>query len=64
MKVAESELTFRDIMGLRQQERSGLGLSKPLVTPKGTHMYGKYVSVLTADIDKEKYLAVASQLHL
>jgi len=38
IKVVESELAFREMMGLHQQGRSGLGLSKPLVIPtKGTH---------------------------
>jgi len=55
---AKSELAFRDIMGLHQHGRSGLGLSKPLVIPpKGTHTYRKLISDLSEDIEKENDLA-------
>jgi len=65
VNVVESELTFREIMGIHQQGRSGLGLSKPpLVPPKETHGYRKFISDLSGDIDKENDLARASQLHL
>jgi len=42
VKVVESELSFREIMGMHQLGRSGSGLSKPLVIPpNGTHTYRK-----------------------
>jgi len=65
VNVTESELAFREIMGLHQQGQSGLGLSKPhIVPPKGTHGYRKFISDLSEDIEKENDLARASQLHL
>jgi len=52
-------------MGLHQQGRSGLGLSKPpLIPPKGTHDYRKFISDLADDIEKESDLAKTAQLHL
>jgi len=58
VNVVESELAFKKIMGLHQQGRSGLGLSKPLlIPPKGTHDY-------RSSYQKESDLAKAAQLHL
>ena len=46
VNVVESELMFREVMGIHQRGRSGLGLSKATVAPpKGTHSYRKYISV-------------------
>jgi len=65
VKVVESKLAFREIMGFHQQGRSGFGLSKPLViSPKGTHNYRIFISDLSEDIERENYLAKATQLHL
>jgi len=58
VKVVESKLAFREIMGFHQQGRSGFGLSKPLViSPKGTHNYRIFISDLSEDIERENYLA-------
>ena len=65
VNVVESEMTFREIMGSHQKGRSGLGVAKPpVVPPKGTQEYRRFISALAADIDMEKDLAIASQLHL
>jgi len=64
VKVVESELAFREIMGLHQQGRSGLGLSKPLVISlKSTHTYRKFISDLSEDIEKENDLAKSTHLN-
>ena len=65
VKLAESELAFRDIMGYQQQGRSGFGaFKKKSRPPKGTHAYRKLLSDISSQIDSEESFAKAAQLHL
>ena len=63
-KQGEDKIEFEKVLGYHQHNHAGLDFIKQTeVPPKQTHNYRKLVSDKVHDLEEERYLAKAVQLH-